>query len=103
VRLDGSYFTSGGWVSRWDLPQFTDVDRGWMERGACRRSDIPIDLFFPGRGDRDALRAAKAVCGSCPVTAECLTYALDMHERDGVWGGLSGRERRNLRRRRATS
>ncbi len=32
------------------------------------------------------------------VRAECLEYALAHDERFGIWGGLSERERRRLRR-----
>jgi WhiB family redox-sensing transcriptional regulator len=36
---------------------------------------------------------------ACDVRAECLEYALLHDERFGIWGGLSERERRRLRRR----
>jgi WhiB family redox-sensing transcriptional regulator len=32
------------------------------------------------------------------VKAECLSYALSNDERFGIWGGLSERERRRLKR-----
>lgn len=66
----------------------------WMERGACRGVDG--ELFFPDRGA--STREAKAVCRGCPVQAECLAYAMNMNEKHGIWGGLSERERRRLRR-----
>lgn len=66
----------------------------WAEHGACRGADP--DLFFPERG-QDTTRAKK-VCTTCPVRQQCLSYALSHGERFGVWGGLSGRERRRLRR-----
>jgi len=43
-------------------------------------------------------RDAKRVCESCPVREECLKYAMDNDERFGIWGGLSERERRRLRK-----
>ncbi len=55
-------------------------------------------MFFVGRGDYKAMERAKATCRGCPVKAECLE--LGMHEIEGVWGGLSARERRVLRRQR---
>jgi WhiB family redox-sensing transcriptional regulator len=36
---------------------------------------------------------------SCDVRQECLEYALAHDERFGIWGGLSERERRRLKRR----
>jgi WhiB family redox-sensing transcriptional regulator len=69
----------------------------WMRDGAC--VDAPRDLFF--RTASRAVREAKELCARCPVWSECLRHALDQPEEDGVWGGLSARERRPLRRRTA--
>lgn len=65
----------------------------WRRDAACRSR--PVYLFFPARGDHQTLAAAKKICGACFVRAECLQANLD--ERDGVYGGLSGHERRTLR------
>jgi WhiB family redox-sensing transcriptional regulator len=35
------------------------------------------------------------------VRGDCLEYALDNGEKFGIWGGMSERERRRLRRARA--
>lgn len=66
----------------------------WQAAAACRGTDP--DLFFTERGEKTS--DAKAVCGGCPVREECLDYALDNVEKFGVWGGLSERERRRVRR-----
>ncbi len=66
----------------------------WQERGACRHVDP--ELFFPGQGE-DA-SAAKKVCAGCPVRDQCLAFALENGVKHGIWGGLSERERRRLRR-----
>ena len=71
--------------------------RRWQERANCLGVDP--DLFFPERGA--STREAKAVCRGCEVRAECLEYALDHGEKFGIWGGLSERERRRVRRQRA--
>ncbi len=66
---------------------------GWMSHGACRREDP--ELFFPITTTGPALqqvRSAKAVCGRCPVRANCLSYALQTRQ-DGVWGGTTRDER----------
>ena len=44
---------------------------------------------------------AKLVCNRCPVTAECLSWALESGQDAGVWGGMSEDERRSLKRRAA--
>lgn len=70
----------------------------WQHRAACRRPGVDPDAFYPDKGE--STRPAKRICAGCPVTAECLQYALDNNERWGVFGGLSERERRKLRARR---
>ncbi|HEX7354320.1 MAG TPA: WhiB family transcriptional regulator [Mycobacteriales bacterium] len=66
----------------------------WQERALCAQTDP--ESFFPEKGG--STREAKRVCTSCEVSAECLEYALAHDERFGIWGGLSERERRRLRR-----
>lgn len=68
----------------------------WAERAACR--GMATEMFFPARGDHQALQAAKAVCATCPVTVECRAYADEVEEDDGVFGGASGLQRRRERR-----
>jgi WhiB family redox-sensing transcriptional regulator len=72
-------------------------ERAWQDEANCLGVDP--DLFFPERGA--STREAKEVCRGCVVRAECLEYALDNGEKFGIWGGLSERERRRLRRQRA--
>lgn len=67
----------------------------WQESGLCRQTDP--EAFFPDKGGSS--RTAKAMCARCPVTAECLEYALARDERFGIWGGLSERERRAIKKR----
>ncbi|MFI5685090.1 WhiB family transcriptional regulator [Streptomyces sp. NPDC051636] len=72
----------------------------WREHAACRHEDP--DLFFPVGTTGPALlqeRQAKAVCGRCPVRAQCLDWALDTGQTIGVWGGTAEAERRALKRR----
>jgi WhiB family transcriptional regulator, redox-sensing transcriptional regulator len=66
----------------------------WQEQSLCSQTDP--DAFFPEKGG--STREAKRVCLRCPVRVECLGYALDHDERFGIWGGLSERERRKLKR-----
>ena len=64
----------------------------WKDRGLCAETDP--ELFFPDKGE--STKAAKRICFACEVRAKCLEYALANHERFGVWGGLSERQRRLL-------
>ena len=76
----------------------------WRARAACRVVDP--ELFFPVGTSGPALTQlaeAKAVCASCPVTADCLAWALDTAQEYGVWGGLDENDRRALRRQRPLS
>lgn len=72
-----------------------DVDElGWQDRALCAQTDP--EAFFPEKGG--STREAKRVCRNCEVRAECLEYALEHDERFGIWGGMSERERRRLKR-----
>jgi len=72
-------------------------ERSWQERANCMGVDP--DLFFPERGA--STREAKEVCRGCVVQDDCLEYAIANGEKFGIWGGLSERERRRVRRQRA--
>jgi WhiB family transcriptional regulator, redox-sensing transcriptional regulator len=73
-----------------------DLDLAWMDEANCLGCDP--DLFFPERGESTG--EAKAVCRGCAVRDECLEFALAVGEKHGIWGGLSERERRRIRRER---
>ena len=80
----------------------------WAEQALC--AQIGGDAWFPDKGTPDepqtnpvSLKDAKRVCLACPVRTPCLDYALKHDERFGVWGGLSERERRRLKRQREAS
>lgn len=77
------------------LVEDADEELGWQERALCAQTDP--ESFFPEKGG--STREAKKVCLACEVRSECLEYALSNDERFGIWGGLSERERRRLRRR----
>jgi len=74
----------------------TEADaQSWQEQALCAETDP--EAFFPEKGG--STREAKKICTGCEVKAQCLEYALANDERFGIWGGLSERERRRLRRR----
>jgi WhiB family redox-sensing transcriptional regulator len=66
----------------------------WQDRALCAQTDP--EAFFPEKGG--STREAKKICLGCEVRHECLDYALAHDERFGIWGGLSERERRRLKR-----
>jgi WhiB family transcriptional regulator, redox-sensing transcriptional regulator len=66
----------------------------WAEDARCLQAEP--DTFFPEKGG--STREAKRICSSCDVRDACLEYALANDERFGIWGGLSERERRKLKR-----
>lgn len=76
----------------------------WQQHALCNTGDASlVDVFFgAGRHDFDGERA-KQICAMCTVTDECLAYALEHDDgvpmaNCGVWGGLTHRERLQLRR-----
>jgi len=102
----------GGWgdLAGLDLPPGVLVEGGavvlplrpggrppapdWKDHALCAETDP--EAFFPEKGG--STREAKKVCVSCDVRAECLDFALGNDERFGIWGGLSERERRRLKK-----
>ncbi len=73
---------------------FEEIEDQWQERALCAQTDP--EAFFPEKGG--STREAKRICLGCDVKDECLEYALANDERFGIWGGLSERERRRLKR-----
>lgn len=76
----------------------------WHDRAACRNT--PDVDFFPG--PHTDISPARAVCASCPVRDACLDYALSHpmaagQPLQGIWAGTSMKDRRKLRRARATT
>jgi WhiB family redox-sensing transcriptional regulator len=67
----------------------------WEEQALCRNIEDQ-GLFFPEHNNRSPARA-KRMCGRCPVRDQCLEAALTNDERFGIWGGMTERERSELR------
>lgn len=74
-----------------------DESLDWMRLGSCEPTQE--DLFFPERGA--STREAKEICRLCIVREPCLEYAIENSQKFGIWGGMSERERRRIRRQRA--
>ena len=79
-----------------EVLQTGGLDMAWQDRANCRGADP--DLFFPERGA--STRTAKGICRECQVRAECLEFAIVSSEKFGIWGMMSERERRKIRKER---
>ncbi len=72
----------------------------WQHRAACRGPNQAI--FFPPpqmerRSDkRQRERRAKEICSECSVQVDCRSYAIEIREQHGIWGGLTAVERRSV-------
>lgn len=62
-------------------------------RAHCRDTD-PDALFTFGKSQDQAV----GVCHECPIRVACLTEAMEHRIDDGVWGGMTVRQRRALRK-----
>lgn len=62
----------------------------------CQNTDP--EIWF---GDKDEgyhyTNMARKLCGMCPAMQACSEYAIIAIEDHGVWGGLTPRERQNIR------
>lgn len=76
----------------------------WFDQAACQsyaeRMGGPARdrIFFPARGETTT--KARQICAECPVSDQCLEWALVTGQKYGVWAGTSERQRRVLRRER---
>jgi WhiB family redox-sensing transcriptional regulator len=96
-RADVGRARAGSALQPQAQPDHSPEERSWHDQANCLGVDP--DLFFPERGA--STREAKEVCRGCVVREDCLEYALTNGEKFGIWGGMSERERRRLRRARA--
>ncbi len=76
------------------LAEKLEAVQEWHSMANCLGVDP--DLFFPERGA--STREAKEVCRACVVREDCLEYAIVNGEKFGIWGGMSERERRRVRK-----
>lgn len=72
---------------------------GWRSAAECAGGGDK-DLFYPNGWQSRAAKAqveeAKWLCRRCSVRDECLSEALANNEQEGMWGGLTPTERRDL-------
>lgn len=75
-------------------PDTTAIHPGELPGALCPQTDP--EVFFPEPGGSPA--AAKEICGTCEARPDCLALALSLGNVMGVWGGLTERERKDLKR-----
>ncbi|HVL28397.1 MAG TPA: WhiB family transcriptional regulator [Acidimicrobiales bacterium] len=76
------------------------MNLSWRQRGACR--GLSPEIFYPPV--EEEADQARAICGQCAVREACLEFALSNREAEGIWGGVTSRERRRMiRQRRKTA
>ncbi|KAB1145085.1 WhiB family transcriptional regulator [Streptomyces luteolifulvus] len=87
-------FSLPGTITSMHFDTITPAHPAWQAQALCAQTGA--DFFFPEPGS--SVREAKRICGMCEMRSACLEYALKNDERFGVWGGLSEKERLQLRR-----
>lgn len=70
---------------------------GWRADAACVHVTREEQDYFFSEDDNE-LMMAQVICASCPVTAECLQYALETGQPAGVYGMHTEKDRRTLKR-----
>ncbi|WP_278191912.1 WhiB family transcriptional regulator [Streptomyces sp. TRM75563] len=83
-------------------PAVADRAADWRDAALCRSPQYDPEMWFPKGTDAVSManeREAKRTCAGCPALAACREWAIETRQDHGVWGGLSERERHNLRRR----
>lgn len=87
----------------------TNGETDWMRYAKCREQDTspdapkasPAELFVVAHDDEPEppypSKDAMWYCNRCPVRTECLDDAL-ANNYDGIWGGLSEYQRRQIKR-----
>lgn len=94
IELAGAAAGGTGAGTAWSGDAALIAPEPWTADALCAQTDP--ELFFPPKGG--SVTAAKAVCASCDVVAECLEFAIRTGERRGIYGGLTAKERARLRR-----
>lgn len=78
-----------------ELNKVLYADLSWHEKALCKGA---TEVFFPEKGKSQESRYAKNICSNCPVSQECLKYAITNNIRFGIWGGHTYKERIRLKK-----
>ena len=70
----------------------------YWDEAVC--ATVDTDIFFPERAGKDQphISQVKAICMECPIRAKCLEFALRENQQHGVWGGMTYRERLQMKK-----
>lgn len=68
----------------------------WWDEGAC--VGMNPEIWHPNMSVKDEVQRARDICDTCPVRSECLDYAQTTRINQGIWGGLTPRQREYRRR-----
>ena len=86
-------------LGEWAAAVFDFELPSWRDGALCRRRP-DVNFYPPGAA---GVIDAKRVCAECPSRLPCGAWALSHHEAEGIWGGMSERQRERIwRRQRAT-
>jgi WhiB family redox-sensing transcriptional regulator len=73
----------------------------WWQQAACRDGDPDLFAYDPTTDPPATADAAKRVCAGCPVSGDCLGFALGTmrasQDLTGIYGGLTPAERATRR------
>lgn len=73
----------------------------WPENLPCNDK---MPMFYPepnqGQPKPNYENPAKLLCRVCPIRTWCGEYAISTKDAFGIWGGMTGKERRMERKRR---
>jgi len=71
---------------------YPDDDPSWRDKAVCRGSST--ETFYPNKGG--SVSGAKLQCYGCSVRTPCADFALKNTLRDGIFGGLSYTDRKDV-------
>lgn len=70
-------------------------DAEWMSEALCRETD-PDGFFPPTNVAAEQTQRVKQICAASDVRTQCLQFALDTREPEGVWAGTTPGQRANM-------
>lgn len=77
---------------------YPDKDSSWRAKAECLGADT--DTFYPGKGENTS--KARLTCFRCVSRIPCAEFAVRNNIGDGIFGGLSHHDRKDVRMGRRT-